>query len=546
MCRRWSSLGTACFLTLVTLANAQTAPTVDLEEIKQTQPGFLVRVAVDHADHQYRAGDQLTLTVTSESDAFLYVLYQQADGRLYQVFPNRRQSEGRIRAGQPFTIPARDDLFRWTVGAPFGKEVVKVIATSRPLRALAPSAPLTKDLTSVPQSTIASIVDELGGQPTALRKQLRDVPPPPPLPMDGSPVPDNGATHPEQMTLRWAEADVEIHTSQAPPPPRRKQRFGVFFGVADYKFDAFAQLATGQSQNLAAPAADAALVNRVMIDPRIGRLQDSRVYTNSQATRHNLQKAICEWLPGISRPGDTVVIYFSGHGGQIEDDNGDEKDGRDEYLLPHDALGSSAMRGILELQQRGQLPEELKSLANTLTNLARRLGPRRAAQFLVRETCVTDDLFGHWLQRLDGRQVVVILDICHSGGFATLEKSVGTAVPQATFDFVDQEMDRLKDIGQDHVTLLTACATAELSLEGVTGRQLGVMTSFLADVLSGQPGPLDVQTVHMECASRMAAFFRSDKFQAVNNRLRQAGREPYRPHHPQLYESTISPVYLKP
>ncbi|MDM8566919.1 caspase family protein [Candidatus Halobeggiatoa sp. HSG11] len=37
--------------------------------------------------------------------------------------------------------------------------------------------------------------------------------------------------------------------------------------------------------------------------------------------------------------GDKVIIYFSGHGGHIQDNNGDEKDGWDEALITYDIKG---------------------------------------------------------------------------------------------------------------------------------------------------------------------------------------------------------------
>ncbi|MDM8568650.1 caspase family protein [Thiotrichales bacterium HSG1] len=42
-------------------------------------------------------------------------------------------------------------------------------------------------------------------------------------------------------------------------------------------------------------------------------------------------------LNKILIPNDLVIIYFSGHGTQINDDNGDEKDGADEVLVTYDS-----------------------------------------------------------------------------------------------------------------------------------------------------------------------------------------------------------------
>jgi hypothetical protein len=39
---------------------------------------------------------------------------------------------------------------------------------------------------------------------------------------------------------------------------------------------------------------------------------------------------------GAARSGDTLVITYSGHGTWVPDSSGDEPDGRDEALCPHD------------------------------------------------------------------------------------------------------------------------------------------------------------------------------------------------------------------
>ncbi len=61
-----------------------------------------------------------------------------------------------------------------------------------------------------------------------------------------------------------------------------------------------------------------------------------RVLADSQATRAGILRALDD-LAAAARPGDVVVIHYSGHGHQITDDNGDELDGLDEVLVPFDA-----------------------------------------------------------------------------------------------------------------------------------------------------------------------------------------------------------------
>ena len=115
-----------------------------LEIMRNSQPSFMVRVAVDRKSCSYREGDSLTVRVASEQDAYIYIFYQPAEGKTYQVFPNRFQPDNLVKARQTVRVPAEDDFFRWRVSAPFGKEKIKVIATRKKLQKLSTPA-LTRD-----------------------------------------------------------------------------------------------------------------------------------------------------------------------------------------------------------------------------------------------------------------------------------------------------------------------------------------------------------------------------------------------------------------
>jgi hypothetical protein len=62
-------------------------------------------------------------------------------------------------------------------------------------------------------------------------------------------------------------------------------------------------------------------------------LMDDGIHTNP--TRANILKAY-ENLAQSSRAGDTCFCHYSGHGGKLRDENGDEDDGYDETLVPVD------------------------------------------------------------------------------------------------------------------------------------------------------------------------------------------------------------------
>jgi uncharacterized caspase-like protein len=67
----------------------------------------------------------------------------------------------------------------------------------------------------------------------------------------------------------------------------------------------------------------------------IHRLTDDTQDPTWMPTRANIMREL-EWLVWDAVPGDSLFFMFSGHGGQEEDQNGDEDDGFDETILPSD------------------------------------------------------------------------------------------------------------------------------------------------------------------------------------------------------------------
>ncbi|MFV9678085.1 MAG: caspase family protein, partial [Methanosarcinales archaeon] len=59
-----------------------------------------------------------------------------------------------------------------------------------------------------------------------------------------------------------------------------------------------------------------------------------RFLVNESATKANIRDAI-RWMANNANTEDTCIFYFSGHGKQSIDDNGDELDGLDESLLTY-------------------------------------------------------------------------------------------------------------------------------------------------------------------------------------------------------------------
>ncbi len=96
---------------------------------------------------------------------------------------------------------------------------------------------------------------------------------------------------------------------------------------------------------------------------------------DENATRDSILQTAEEVLVNQTREGDTVLLYFSGHGFQQLDQNGDENDRLDETLIPYDAkLVDDTPQGM-----------------------------------------ISDDEIAGLLSRLTGRRILFVVDACHAG-----------------------------------------------------------------------------------------------------------------------------------
>ena len=151
-----------------------------------------------------------------------------------------------------------------------------------------------------------------------------------------------------------------------------------------------------------------------------------RVLTDERATREGILGGIRDWLVAGTRPGARALLHFAGHGYFQPDDSGDETDGYDEALVPHDArLVSDDTR------------------------------PMQVANLIV------DDEVGALLDGLHGRQVYVIVDSCHAG---TMTRSL---VPAAA----DPRYVRTLGLVADTAGRRSMAQTSACSRSAVAARQ---------------------------------------------------------------------------
>jgi len=129
-------------------------------------------------------------------------------------------------------------------------------------------------------------------------------------------------------------------------------------------------------ENASLPGIEQDVNNMIKIAQQIGFADNQiKVLRDADATLVNIENGLTTWLIQGVKPSDRVLIYFSGHGSYIPDENGDEDDGTDEVLLPYDTEQTE------------------KGLKNALV----------------------DDRFGELLAKIPSKEVFVLIDACHSG-----------------------------------------------------------------------------------------------------------------------------------
>ena len=408
-------------------------PTLPLENFPgsalfNSPPPFLAGVLVDHVDQKYREGEKLSVRFQAEQDAHLYLLYHQADGSSVLLFPNESQRDNRIPAKTLVTIPPADNSFRFRVSAPFGTEVLQVIASTKPVAQLDTLIQKLNRAPAVSPELIAKLVEHL-----------------------------------QQDLSSWSEHRVAISTvsKDGTVPQQKSNRIGLFVGI-------------GKQQNPQAATAheefsrSAELLHDVMLkEGKLDRTR-TRLVLDDQATKINLEEAFVRWLPSVSRPGDTVFVYFAGQVAQLAAAQSGKPDGKDKALVPYDAPA-----GLASL-----MPDE------------------QAAR--IRQTHILDDAVARWLQELTGRQVVLIMDTCHAG-----EREEIVSNPAGCF-LIDHTA-RIRDIAQVNTVLVSSALVDEPSLFEGTQNKTMWLTHCLTESLvkRDRAQPLTIRAAFDDSRNRL-------------------------------------------
>jgi len=354
-----SSTGGSAFGQVPWLSGRLSLPSFAGSVLLNDRPPFFAGVKVNHSDLAYQEGDTLSVQFTAEQDAFLYLMYHQADGKSYLLFPNEAHRSNQVAGGKWTSVPENEQAFRFRISAPFGTEVLQVLATVRPTEEL---DALVKSSGQAPQ-----IPSDLFG---TLQQRL------------------------SQDSTNWTEHRVAIRTtaassgqrpgslaSSSPSSSSRKAgRVGLFIGINKFQSSEGKGEGGNARFRLAAELMAQTMLQRGGPDP-----QYCKTLVGEQATRANIEAAVTRWLPSVTQPGDTVFFFYAGHGGLITNLDGTKHDGKDGVLTTYNDSFQSQ-----KLSKDGFEAE-------------------------VRKNWISDATLARWLQELPGRQIAVLISSCHAG-----------------------------------------------------------------------------------------------------------------------------------
>lgn len=561
-------------------------PLVGAEAIEKENPTFFVHAATDGGTLEFWDGEQLRIKVRCEVDAYLYAIYTQADQKSYVVLPNSGSSKQKTPAKQEVRIPGDKDNFRWSVSAPFGKESLKVIACRQRIEALEKPEMRRGQAAALSDQDLAKLIAEIKTK-----------------------IPKND----------WSEVSLALTTHEGinPKSPHFGKRYGVFFGVHEHDGTLAAQacLKKGQPRPVAGNLGPVAVFDGHMLHRalrRSGSLDDARFFPNPDnqattgATRDNMEQAITQWLPSVTKPGDTVVIFFSGHGAVMEDAPG----GKQSYLVPSDFLEAFAVLAMRKLRDEGRatdsstrlleraeqiMREENLTLSFTWDQFWAASGEQMNAYLKEAErvdkrlnlrSCILENEFEHWLQKLPGRRIVFITDACNSGGFAPGDGAGATTrgfvrkVPNpGEFQFLRQPSARLKDLGQENTSMIVAARVDESGLGNIKvdsgeeapafqmyrdvfmdvapkfgykaelpkdGDAVAVFSYFLVNALLSTQGTMDVEQAGHATAEGMKRYFASELFRTQVAKIKEESKSELKPHQPVWFDHCRPKALLKP
>jgi hypothetical protein len=137
-------------------------------------PAPSLRLSTSHGERPtYHVDETLAVEAVTAQDAFLYCYYQDSDGAVARIFPNRFQPNALVQGGTPIAIPpSAGKAFAIRFDKSHAKEAIACVASSDELGLKLPSQLKAEDLAPLPVKGLQDIIGsfrQLGGSPLTER-----------------------------------------------------------------------------------------------------------------------------------------------------------------------------------------------------------------------------------------------------------------------------------------------------------------------------------------------------------------------------------------
>jgi hypothetical protein len=237
------------------------------------------------------------------------------------------------------------------------------------------------------------------------------------------------------------------------------RRMALLIGINDYLANDVAKnrvQGNWTPQDLRGAVNDVEMLRQVLISRYGFDAGHITMLTDRRATRERMLAELGK-IVAQARPDDLVYIHFSGHGSQVEDLNGDERDdAKDETVLSSDARTDG-------------VPD------------------------------ITDDELGAILSPLRARHAVVVLDSCHSGTGTRGGSEVRTrwVEPDPRTELYRGRPAGSRDADRLPYVLMTGAAANQSALDApIKGRFYGLFSFALSQSLGSVKGDASAREIY--------------------------------------------------
>lgn len=254
------------------------------------------------------------------------------------------------------------------------------------------------------------------------------------------------------------------------PPPAGSQSpklYVVAIGISTYQVATF-NLAGGVASNDAKSVAAVLSSHANLAYPGA----DAKVLTDSLATADAIRAAL-EAVVARAAPNDLVVIFFSGHGNQIDGD----------YVFAPYELGFRSLEAATARMRAGQtFPDEVMSA-------------------MFRSDGISQAELSGYLARLRSARVVVVLDTCFGGAFNTMAPVQRDSMTTSLGERFAESSGRYVIASSRGVSL----DNAEANANGDRSNSI-----FTSAVLRGLAGAADRDNDHVVTLAEIGDFIRTE------------------------------------